>query len=69
MWVMMEGVRDWSWSFNKILSQDHVVGGGAHVKKFCRARMSIPVKAADVMASEVEKLGRAASTEPARTLS
>ena len=27
------------------------------------------MKAADVMASEVEKLGRAASTEPARTFS
>ena len=31
--------------------------------------MSVQVKAADVMASEVEKLGRAASTEPARTFS
>ena len=46
-------------------------GGGwwAHEKKFWRARMSVQVKAADVMASEVEKLGRAASTEPARTFS
>ncbi len=57
------------WMLNNMLSQCHVVRGGADVKKFCRARMSIPVKAADVMASEVEKLGRAASTEPARTLS
>jgi hypothetical protein len=31
--------------------------------------MSEQVKAAEVMASEVEKLGRAASTEPARTFS
>ena len=31
--------------------------------------MSVQVKAADVMASDVEKLGRAASTEPARTFS
>jgi hypothetical protein len=31
--------------------------------------MSVQVKAAEVMASEVEKMGRAASTEPARTLS
>ncbi len=31
--------------------------------------MSVQVNAADVMASEVEKLGRAASTEPARTFS
>jgi len=30
-------------------------GVRAYLKKFCRARMSVHVKAADVMASDVEK--------------
>jgi hypothetical protein len=37
------------------------------VKKFCKARISVLVKAAAVMESEVENVGKAASTDPDRT--
>jgi hypothetical protein len=37
------------------------------LKKFCRARISVHVKAASVIASEVENAGSAASIDPGRT--